>query len=144
MPKLATNHIIHSRTTFALSLLWSLRLVSKKLLGLKIADLPLEYLEIGQFMMMLFLSLFLLTAILPLSSKHNLAPPHHPRLTFLCLCLDPPFAFLCIPLAEMKSNMSLLLPLLPHVFFVRNVQHIIIVFIISMPILLATVLLRAK
>lgn len=137
MPKFTAYNIIHSTTPLALSLLWPLRLVPKELLRLQIADLPLEYLEVGHLVMMLHLSFLLLTAILPLCSQHYLAAPNHPRLRVLCLCLDPPVAFLCIPLAEMKSNLSGLLPLQPHVFFVRNVQHIIIFFIISRDILLA-------
>lgn len=68
MPELAANHIIHSTTPLALSLLWPLRLVPKELLRLQIADLPLEYLEVGHLVMMLHLSFLLLTAILPLSS----------------------------------------------------------------------------
>lgn len=144
MPELAANHVVHARTALALSLLWPLGLVSEELLCLKIADLPLEYLEIGHFVMVLLLSLPLLASVLPLGSQHYLAPSHHPRLSILRLRFDPPLAFLRIPLAEMKSHLSRLLPLQPHVLFVRNVQHIIIFFIISMPILLAALLLGPK
>ena len=96
MPKLATNHVIHARISLALPLLWALRLVSEELLRLKIADLPLEYLEIGHFIMVLPSFLFL-TAVLPLGSQHYLASSHHPWLGFLCLGFDPALAFLRIP-----------------------------------------------
>ena len=80
----------------ALCLLWPLRLGSEELLRLKIADLPLEYLEIEHFIMVLPSFLFL-TAVLPLGSQHYLASSHHPWLGFLCLGFDPALAFLRIP-----------------------------------------------